>query len=56
MTTTIAAPIPASAFSVDSATHIGTLLLSEQDMVAAGVTDMAAGVQTMEEVFRRNLA
>lgn len=52
MTTTIAVPIPASAFSVDSAAHIGTLFLSEQDMVAAGVTDMAACVETMEEVFR----
>ncbi|MBP3088154.1 ornithine cyclodeaminase [Corynebacterium sp. sy017] len=33
-------------------TRLDTLFLSEPDMIAAGVTDMPACVDTMEEVFR----
>jgi ornithine cyclodeaminase len=37
--------------TMTTATKIDFLYLSEQDMIAAGVTDMPACVDTMEEMF-----
>ncbi|WP_145942559.1 tyramine oxidase subunit B [Corynebacterium glyciniphilum] len=47
MTTTV----PAPAVTAPSSPHLDTLYLSEPDMVAAGVKDMPACVDTMEEMF-----
>ncbi|MDQ1124141.1 tyramine oxidase subunit B [Microbacterium trichothecenolyticum] len=44
--------VDATDTSTDLSTRIDFLYLSEPDMVAAGVTDMAACVDTMERMFR----
>ena len=40
-----------TAQAADASTRIDFLYLSEADMIRAGVTDMAACVDTMEEMF-----
>ncbi|WOQ17317.1 tyramine oxidase subunit B [Raineyella sp. W15-4] len=50
-TGTVPAPATAPAGTAAPSTAIDFRYLSEQDMIAAGVTDMAACVDTMEEMF-----